>query len=151
MTGTLFQTILTRMDKFENDKSSQEQLKQKGQCVDGKWHYEAWSPDLKKLAITSAEPMESRMIKDTLDKILNIIRLNPGCVKIFKASRPLTGNMSGGPVRVMIQFSIKSPAELFKMLDSLVQNTIFELVNADFQHHSLVRSPLAIQVGNYPA
>ena len=56
--------------------------------------------------------------------------------------------MSGGPVRVMMQFSINSATELFQMLDSLVRNTVFELVNADFQHHSLVRSPLAIQLGN---
>ena len=60
MVSTLFQTILTRMDKFENDKTAIEQLKQKGQCVDGKWHFEAWSPDLKKLAITAAAPWSPR-------------------------------------------------------------------------------------------
>ena len=47
-----------------------------------------------------------------------------------------------------MQFSINSPPELFNLLDSLVHSTVFELVNADFQRHSLVRSPLAIQVGN---
>ena len=97
---------------------------------------------MKKLAITTAEPLESKKIKDTINKVLHTIKLNPGCLRIFKASRPLAENMSGGPVRVMIQFSINSPAELFQMLDSLVRNTVFELVNANLQHHSLVRSPL---------
>ena len=148
MVSTLFQTILTRMDKFENDKTAIDQLKQKGQCVDGKWHFEAWSPDLKQLAVTAAEPLESKKVKETVNKVLHIIRLNPSCVRIFKASRPLAENVSGRPVRVMMQFSTNSPTELFQMLDSLVHNTVFELVNADFQHHSLARSPLAIQLGN---
>ena len=144
---TLLQTILTRMDRFESDKEAIEHLKQKGQCIEGRWHFEAWSPESKKLAITATEPLEAKKVKETLNRVLRLIRTSPSCVRIFKTSRPLTDNMNGGPVRILMQFSIKSPPELFSLLDSLVHSTVFELVNADFQHRSLVRSPLAIQVG----
>ena len=145
---TLLQTILTRMDRLESDKEAIEHLKQKGQCIEGRWHFEAWSPESKKTAIAATEPLEAKQVKETINRILHLIRTSPGCVRIFKTSRPLTDNMNGGPVRILMQFSIKSPPELFNLLDSLVHSTVFELVNADFQHHSLVRSPLAIQVGN---
>ena len=144
----LLQIILPRMDQFESDKTAIDHLKQKGQCIEGRWHFEAWSPDSKKLAITATEPLEAKKVKEIINRILHLIRTSFNCVRIFKTSRPLAEYMTGGPVRVMMQFSINSPSELFKLLDSPVHNAVFELVNADFQRHSLVRSPLAIQVGN---
>ena len=61
---TLLQTILTRMDRLESDKAAIEHLKHKGQCIEGRWHFEAWSPDSKKLAITATEPLEPKKAKE---------------------------------------------------------------------------------------
>ena len=64
-------------------------------------------------------------------------------IKMFRTSRPLAEQMSGGPVRIQMQFSARaSSAELIESLQSLVGNAAFSLLNSDFQKQGMQASPL---------
>ena len=53
------------------------------------------------MTITATGALETAKVKATVVEVLNFIKKEPQLVKIFKAARPLTENMSGDPVRAM--------------------------------------------------
>ena len=70
-----------------------------------------------------------------------------GHIQLFRTSRPLAENMTGGPVRLQMQFSSRAASsELLESLHSLVGSSAFTLLNSDFQRQSLQPSPLVRQI-----
>ena len=82
-----------------------------------------------------------------LGDILARLSTDPDHVRMFKTSRPLSANMTGGPVRLQIQFSMKpASAELLDSLQALVGSSAFTLINCDFQRQGTQVSPLVRQI-----
>ena len=96
---------------------------------------------------TLNEPLSTPQVIAALGDILSRLETVPYHIKVFRSSRPITEQLSGGPARLQFQLSCRSStAELLDSLGSLVNNSAFTLLNADFQRQGMQQSPETKQV-----
>ena len=71
---------------------------------EGEFPFYEWSTTEQRLTETLEEPLNTSQVVSGLGDILARLSTDP---RMFKTSRPLSANMTGGPVRLQIQFSMK--------------------------------------------
>ena len=148
MTMRFFRELKERLIAISKDKSVQERLISEGTLnSSGEWPYHEWSTGDQVLAETLEEPLNTSQVVSGLGDILARLSTDNEHVKMFRTSRPLAETMTGGPVRIQIQFSTRlATADLVDSLQSLVGSSAFSLLNCDFQRQGLQMSPLVRQV-----
>ena len=148
MTMRFFRELKERLIAISKDKRVQERLISEGTLnSDGEWPFHEWSTGDQALAETLEEPLNTSQVVSGVGDILARLSTDNEHVKMFRTSRPLAETMTGGPVRIQIQFSTRpATADLVDSLQSLVGSSAFSLLNCDFQRQGLQMSPLARQV-----
>ena len=82
-----------------------------------------------------------------LGDVIARLSTDAGHIQLFRTSRPLAEHMTGGPVRIQMQFSSRaSSSELLESLHTLVGSSAFSLLHSNFQRQGLQPSPLARQI-----
>ena len=71
---------------------------------EGEFPFYEWSTTEQRLTETLEEPLNTSQVVSGLGDILARLSTDPDHVRMFKTSRPLSANMTGGPVRLQIQF-----------------------------------------------
>ena len=108
--------------------------------------YQMWDATAaKQVPNDSIKPIPTKEILQTLREIASLAG-TPGSISRFQISRSLTVDMAGGPVRVQIQLGQFATTDLRDRLQSLVGNTVWLLIGANFRKGDIKRSPLAMQI-----
>ena len=143
LTVRFFRELKDRLLAVSKDRGMQEKLMEEGIVnSEGEFPFYEWSTTEQRLTETLEEPLNTSQVD-----ILARLSTDPDHVRMFKTSRPLSANMTGGPVRLQIQFSMKpASAELIDSLQALVGSSAFTLFNCDFQRQGTQVSPLVRQI-----
>ena len=148
LTMRFFRELKERLIAISKDRKVQERLISEGTLnSEGEWPFHEWSVGDQALAETLEEPLNTSQVVSGVGDILARLSTDNEHVKMFRTSRPLAEIMTGGPVRIQIQFSTRpATADLVDSLQSLVGSSAFSLLNCDFQRQGLQMSPLVRQV-----
>ena len=148
LTLRMFRELKDRLIAVSKDRDMQSQLIRDGTLnSEGEWPFLEWSTSDQTMVETLEEPLNTSQVVSGLGDIIARISTDPDHVTLFRASRPITETMSGGPVRLQLQFSARSSSsEVVESLQSLVGNSAFTLINCDFQKQGLQPSPLVRQI-----
>ena len=148
LTVRFFRELKDRLLAVSKDRGMQEKLMEEGIVnSEGEFPFYEWSTTEQRLTETLEEPLNTSQVVSGLGDIRARLSTDPDHARMFKTSRPLSANMTGGPVRLQIQFSMKpASAELIDSLQALVGSSAFALINCDFQRQGTQVSPLVRQI-----
>ena len=109
LTVRFFRELKDRLLAVSKDRGMQEGIVNS----EGEFPFYEWSTTEQRLTETLEEPLNTSQVVSGLGDILARLSTDPDHVRMFLTSRPLSANMTGGPVRLQIQFSMKpASAEL---------------------------------------
>ena len=122
LTMRFFRELKDRLLAISKDCGMQEKLMEGGIVnSEGEFPFYEWSTTEQRLTETLEEPLNTSQVVSGLGDILARLSTDPDHVRMFKTSRPLTEHVTGGPVRLHIQFSMRpASAELIESLQALV-------------------------------
>ena len=144
LTVRFFRELKDRLLAVSKDRGMQEKLMEEGIVnSEGEFPFYEWSTTEQRLTETLEEPLNTSQVVSGLGDTLARLSTDPDHVRMFKTSRPLSANMTGGPVRLQIQFSMK-PASA-ELIDSLQARSAVRL-SCDFQRQGTQVSPLVRQI-----
>ncbi|CAE7626364.1 Pol, partial [Symbiodinium necroappetens] len=70
----------------------------------GDWRYLEWSPESQSMVETLEDPLSTSQLLAGIGDVLSRLEADTTHVTMFKASRPITERMVGGPVRLLFSF-----------------------------------------------
>ena len=150
LTLRFFRTLKDRIVKVSQSEAVQKQLQQEGVLtMHGEWPYLEWNTGSQSTVESLEDPLSMSQLLSGLGDVIARLEADSTQVTMFKTSRPLGDKMTGGPVRLLFQFSCKvGTADLLDSLGTLANNSAFSLLNGDFQKQGAQPSPLIKQIRN---
>ena len=150
LTLRFFRTLKDRIVKVSQSEAVQKQLQQEGvMTMHGEWPYLEWNTGSQSTVESLEDPLSMSQLLSGLGDVIARLEADSTQVTMFKTSRPLGDKMTGGPVRLLFQFSCKvGTADLLDSLGTLANNSAFSLLNGDFQKQGAQPSPLIKQIRN---
>ncbi|OLP82011.1 hypothetical protein AK812_SmicGene37389 [Symbiodinium microadriaticum] len=139
-----------RVVKVSQSETVQQKLKQEGvMTLHGERPYFERSSGSQSMVESLEDPLSTSQLLSGLGDVISRLEADSTQVTMFKTSRPIGDNMTGGPVRLLFQFSCKvGTSELLDSLGTLANNSAFSLLNGDFQKQGAQPSPLIKQIRN---
>ena len=108
MTLKFFLELKSRVLKVGQSATVQQKIKHEGMLTSqGEWPYFEGSPDSQTMVETLENPLSTSQLLAGIGDVIARLEADTTQVTLFKASRPITDKMSGGPVRLLFQFLVK--------------------------------------------
>ena len=150
LTIRFVRALKERVVKVSQSETVQQKLKQEGaMTMHGEWPYLEWSSGSQSTLESLEDPLSTSQLLSGLGDVISHLEADSTQVAMFKTSRPISDKMTGGPVRLLFQFSCKvGTTELLDTLGTLANNSAFSLLNGDFQKQGAQPSPLVKQIRN---
>ena len=150
LTLRFFQALKQRVMKVRQSETVQQKLKHDGVLtLHGEWPYFEWSSESQSMVESLEDPLRMSQLISGLGDVISRLEADTTQVTMFNTSRPIGDKMTGGPVRLLFQFSCKvGTSELLDSLGTLANNSAFSLLNGDFQKQGTQPSPLIKQIRN---
>ena len=150
LTLRFFRALKDRVVQVSQSEAVQQKLKQEGvMTMRGEWPYLEWNSGSQSTVESLEDPLSTSQLLSGLGDVITRLEADSTQVTMFKTSRPLSDKMTGGPVRLLFQFSCKvGTADLLDTLGTLANNSAFSLLNGDFQKQGARPSPLVKQIRN---
>ena len=148
ITLRFFRTLKDRIVKVSQSEAVQKQLQTEGvMTMHGEWPFLEWNSSSQSTVESLEDPLSMSQLISGLGDVVARLEADTTQVTMFKPSRPLSDKMTGGPVRLLFQFSCKAgTADLLDTLGTLANNSAFSLLNGDFQKQGAQPSPLIKQI-----
>ena len=113
----------------------------------GNWNFQVWNRELQALEVdTTRPPMPQGEVLQLLEHMIK--QATQQAINRFHATRPLTDNMTGEVVTLLLDLSVRHPAaaELYHALGKLQGNAVFQLIGIQYRKEGLRHTPLARQL-----
>ena len=130
----IMQQLLDKVKLDVLNLQTDQSVRQGFKDTSGNWHFQAWNRELQALEVDKTRaPVPHSEVLQLLETVVN--QASKQAINRFHATRPLTENMTGEVVTILLDLSVRHPAgaDLYQALGRLEGNAVFQLIGIQYR------------------